>query len=132
MLASLIPQPTEMSDESAPLEAGRQQSVEAACEGLTFEDMFNYTHATFDVQMNDDWESAYVQAIAWINGTLADQVRLDLEGLFEGLPGGDNGWLSSDEYQAIDSIAAECVTQTNPRIGFRGGPPHRGGDGVHL
>ncbi|MEC8927062.1 MAG: hypothetical protein VYB17_02240, partial [Candidatus Thermoplasmatota archaeon] len=62
MLASIIPQPTEMSDESAPLEAGRQQSVEAACEGLTFEDMFNYTHATFDVQMNDDWESAYVQA----------------------------------------------------------------------
>ena len=132
MLASLIPQPTEMSDESAPLEAGRQQGgVEAACEGLTFEDMFNYTHATFDVQMNDDWESAYVQAIAWINGTLADQVRLDLEGLFEGIPGGNNGWLSSDEYQAIDSIAAECVTQTNPRIGFRGGPPHRGGDGVN-
>jgi len=131
MLASFIPQPTEMSDESAPLEAGRQQSVEAACEGLTFEDMFNYTHAKFDVQMNDDWESAYVQAVAWINGTLADQVRLDLEGLFEGLPGGDNGWLSSDEYQAIDSIAAECVTQTNPRIGFRGGPPHRGGDGVN-
>lgn len=131
MLASLIPQPAEMSDEVEPLEAGRQQSVEAACEGLTFEDMFNYTHAVFDVQMNDDWESAYVEAVAWINGTLADQVRLDLEGLFEGLPGGDNGWLSSDEYQAIDSIAAECVTQTNPRIGFRGGPPHRGGDGVN-
>ena len=131
MLTSLIQQPTEMSEESMPLEAGRQSSIEAACEGLTFEDMFNYTHATFDIQMNDDWESAYVEAVAWINGTLADQVRLDLEGLFEGLPGGDNGWLSSDEYQAIDSVAAECVTQTNPRIGFRGGPAHRGGDGVN-
>ncbi len=66
MLTSLIQQPAEMSDESATLDAGRQQSVEAACEGLTFEDMFNYTHATFDIQMNDDWESAYVQAVAWI------------------------------------------------------------------
>ena len=131
MLTSLIQQPAEMSEESVPLEAGRQSSIEAACEGLTFEDMFNYTHATFDIRMNDDWESAYVEAVAWINGTLADQVRLDLEGLFEGLPGGDNGWLSSDAYQAIDSVAAECVTQTNPRIGFRGGPAHRGGDGVN-
>ena len=133
MLTCLAQPTAELSDETEPSDAGRQSSVEAACEGLTFEDMFNYTHATFDIQMNDDWESAYVQAVAWINGTLADQVRLDLEGLFAetGLPGGGNGWLSSDEYQAIDSIAAECVTQTNPRIGFRGGPPHRGGDGVN-
>jgi len=132
MLASTVQLPAEVSEEIEPSETdGRQNSVEAACEGLTFEDMFNYTHATFDITMNDDWASAYVQAVAWINGTLSDQVRLDLEGLFEGLPGGDNGWLSSDEYQAIDNIAAECVTQTNPRIGYRGGPAHRGGDGVN-
>ena len=132
MLASTVQLPTEVSEEIEPAETtSRQNSVEAACEGLTFEDMFNYTHATFDITMNDDWASADVQAVAWINGTLSDQVRLDLEGLFEGLPGGDNGWLSSDEYNAIDNIAAECVTQTNPRIGYRGGPAHRGGDGVN-
>ena len=132
MLASTVQLPTEVSEEIESSDtAARQSSVEAACEGLTFEDMFNYTHATFDIQLNDDWSSAYVQAVAWINGTLSDQVRLDLEGLFEGLPGGDNGWLSSDEYTAIESIAADCVTQTNPRVGFRGGPAHRGGDGVN-
>ena len=132
MLVSTVQLPTEVTEETEPSEtSARQNSVEAACEGLTFEDMFNYTHAKFDIQLNDDWSSAYVQAVAWINGSLSDQVRLDLEGLFEGLPGGDNGWLSSDEYSAIENIAAECVTQTNPRIGFRGGPAHRGGEGVN-
>ncbi|MDG1524571.1 MAG: hypothetical protein P8Q90_00665 [Candidatus Thalassarchaeaceae archaeon] len=132
MLVSTVQLPTEVTEEIKPTDTtARQNSVEAACEGLTFEDMFNYTHATFDIQLNDDWSSAYVQAVAWINGSLSDQVRLDLEGLFEGLPGGDNGWLSSDEYSAIENIASECVTQTNPRVGFRGGPAHRGGEGVN-
>ena len=132
MLASTVQLPTEVTEGIEPSDTtSRQNSVEAACEGLTFEDMFNYTHATFDIQLNDDWSSAYVQAVAWINGSLSDQVRLDLEGLFEGLPGGNNGWLSSDEYNAIDNIASECVTQTNPRVGFRGGPAHRGGEGVN-
>ena len=92
MLASTVQLPTEVSEEIEPTETtSRQNWVEAACEGLTFEDMFNYTPATFDITVNDDWASADVQAVAWINGTLSDQVRLDLEGLFEGLPGGDNG-----------------------------------------
>ncbi len=132
MLASTVQLPTEMAEESMPSETeARQNSIEEECEGLTFEDMFNYTHAVFEIQINDDWESADVNAVAWINGTLSDQVRLDLENLFEGLPGGDNGWLSSDEYNAIENIAADCVTQTNPRVGFRAGPAHRGGNGVN-
>ena len=132
MIASTIQLPDEIAEEEEIAEtSARQNSVEAACEGLTFEDMFNYTHAIFDIRINDDWESADVSAVAWINGTLSDQVRVDLESLFEGLPGGDNGYLSSDEYNAIENIAAECVTQTNPRVGFRGGGPHRGGDGVN-
>lgn len=130
MLASTVQLPSEVAEEIEPTETtARQSSVEAACEGLTFEDMFNYTHAIFDITVNDDWASADVSAVAWINGTLSDQVRVDLESFFEGLPGGDNGYLSSDEYNAIENIAAECVTQTNPRVGFRGGPAHRGGDG---
>ena len=132
MLASTVQLPSEVAEEIEPTETtARQSSVEAACEGLTFEDMFNYTHAIFDITVNDDWASADVSAVAWINGTLSDQVRVDLESFFEGLPGGDNGYLSSDEYNAIENIAAECVTQTNPRVGFRGGPAHRGGDGVN-
>ena len=95
MIASTIQLPDEIAEEDLPVEtSARQNSVEAACEGLTFEDMFNYTHAIFDIRINDDWESADVSAVAWINGTLSDQVRVDLESLFEGLPGGDNGYLS--------------------------------------
>ncbi|MEE2759370.1 MAG: hypothetical protein VYA86_05270 [Candidatus Thermoplasmatota archaeon] len=132
MLTSVVQLPTEVSEEIETSETtARQNSVEAACEGLTFEDMFNYTHAIFDIVVDDDWNSAQVSAVAWINGTLSDQVRMDLENLFEGLPGGDNGWLSSDEYNAIENIAADCVEQTNPRVGFRNGPAHRGGDGVN-
>ena len=131
MVASVVQLPNEIPEETAPSEAGRQAGgVEAACEGLTFEDMFNYTHAIFNMEINDDWESAEVSAVAWVNGTLADQVRTDLEDLFEPL-GTNNGWLSSDEYNAIEQIAAECVTQTNPRVGFRAGPPHRGGESVN-
>ena len=130
MLASTVQLPSEMAEEIEPTETNARQ-VEAACEGLTFEDMFNYTHAIFDIKINDDWASADVSAVAWINGTLADQVRTDLESLFEGLPGGDNGYLSSDEYTAIENIASDCVTETNPRVGFRASEPHRGGDGVN-
>ena len=126
MLASIVQLPTEVAENVEPSKTtARQNSVEAACEGLTFEDMFNYSHAIFDVTINDDWESAEVSAVAWVNGTLADQARTDLENLFEGLPGGDNGWLSTDEYNAIENIAADCVEQTNPRVGFRNGPAHR-------
>ena len=129
LLLMLVQPSTEMGADDDAADAGRQ-GVEAECEGLTFEDMFNYTHADFDIVINDDWASAYVRAVAWINGSLADDVRTDFDSLFEPV-GSDNGWLSSDEYQMVRNIAAECVEQTNPRIGFRGGPAHRGGDGVN-
>ena len=84
MLASIVQLPTEVTEDVEPSETtARQNSVEAACEGLTFEDMFNYTHAVFEIELNDDWASADVSAVAWINGTLSDQVRMDLENLFE-------------------------------------------------
>ena len=138
MLTSVVQLPTEISEEIEPSETTSRQpaagGVAAECEGLTFEDMFNYTHAIFDIVIDEDWDSAQVSAVAWINGTLSDQVRTDLEDLFgeAGVPGGGNGYLSSDEYQAIESIAAECVEQTNPRVGFRttAGGGHRGGNGV--
>jgi MYXO-CTERM domain-containing protein len=129
MLSSLVDRPSELT-ENGDFEVGRQGGVDADCSGLTFEDIFNYTHADFDIVFNDDWETAEVQGVAWVNGTLADDVRTDFDDLFEPL-GSDNGYLSTDEYTAVRSVAADCVAQTNPRIGFRAGPAHRGGDGVN-
>ena len=118
MLASIVQLPTEVAENVEPSETtARQNSVEAACEGLTFEDMFNYSHAIFDVTINDDWSSADVSAVAWVNGTLADQARTDLENLFEGLPGGDNGWLSTDEYNAIETSLQTVLNKPTPVSG---------------
>jgi hypothetical protein len=129
MLGSMVTKTPELPEEEDSADAGRQ-GVEAECEGLTFEDMFNYSHADFNIEINDDWETAYVEAVAWVNGTMADDVRTDFDTLFEVL-GTDNGWLSSDEYQAVRNIAAQCVEQTNPRFGLRSGAAHRGGEGVN-
>jgi hypothetical protein len=129
LLVSTLQGMAPMEEENAQRDAGRQ-GVASECEGLTFEDMFNYSHADFNIVINDDWQSAFVRATAWINHTLADGVRTDFDLLFEPL-GSDNGWLSTDEYAAVRNIASDCVEQTNPRIGLRGGPAHRGGDGVN-
>ncbi|MDP6906972.1 MAG: hypothetical protein QF440_06095 [Candidatus Thalassarchaeaceae archaeon] len=131
LLGSMNNIENELDETDSVSEAGRQEGgVVAECEGLTFEDMFNYTHADFEFEIADDWETAYVRAVAWVNGTLADDVRFDFDELFEPL-GTDNGWLSTDEYRTVRAIAAQCVEQTNPRVGFRSGPPHRGGGGVN-
>ena len=36
--------------------------------------MFEYTHASFDIIISDDWETAEVKAEAWVNDTLADEL----------------------------------------------------------
>ena len=107
MLSSLMNRPSELT-ENGDFEVGRQGGVEADCSGLTFEDIFNYTHADFDIVFNDDWETAEVRGVAWVNGTLADDVRSDFDDLFEPL-GSDNGYLSTDEYAAVRSVAANIV-----------------------
>ena len=124
----------ELSSEKSADTSGRVEpgGLEAACGSLTFEDMFNYTFATFDVTVNQDWESAWVQAVAYVNGTYADQVRTDLDWLFgdQSLPGGGNNYLSSDERNNVEIIGRDCIEQTHTRLGFRAGPAHRGGIGV--
>ncbi len=136
LMLSMIQMPSDnmpesdLDEEISTADSARQGGVEAQCQGLTFEDMFNYTHMMFDLVIDDTWETGFVRGVAYINYTLADQVRSDFDALFEPL-GSDNGWLSTDEYSAVEVIAAECVSQTNPRIGFRSGPPHRGGAGVN-
>ena len=106
-------------------------SLEEQCSSITFEDIFLYNHAIFEVRVNDDWNSARVDAKAWINWSLADDIREDLDSFLEGIvPSGGDGWLSTDEIDAMVSIAADCLEYSITRIGIRDGPPHRGGAGV--
>ena len=102
-------------------------SLEEQCGSITFEDIFIYNQAVFEVRVNDDWQTAEVDARAWINWSLADDIRSDLDSFLEGiLPSGGDGWLSTDEIEAMISIAADCLEYSLTRIGIRDGPPHRG------
>ena len=106
-------------------------SLEDQCSSITFEDMFIYDNAIFQVVVQEDWKSAQVDARAWINWSLADDIRTDLDSYLEGyVPSGGDGWLSSDEIDAVTIIAADCLEYSLTRIGMRDGPPHRGGIGV--
>ena len=106
-------------------------SLEDQCGSITFEDIFIYNQAIFEVRVNDDWKSAEVDAKAWINWSLADDIREDLDAFLEDIvPSGGDGWLSTDEIDAMVSIAADCLEYSITRIGIRDGAPHRGGQGV--
>ena len=129
-----VTEPTMIEEETNEIDTlnsatGRQ--VEADCTGYSFEDMFYYNYADFNVVINQNWDGASVRAMAMVNGTYAGDLRESLDGLFEGLPGGDNNWLSTDEKDGVEAIGIDCVVQTYTRIGFRGGPAHRGGPGVN-
>jgi hypothetical protein len=106
-------------------------SLEEQCGSITFEDIFIYNQAIFEVRVNDDWKSAEVDAKAWINWSLSDDIREDLDAFLEDIvPSGGDGWLSTDEIDAMVSIAADCLEYSITRIGIRDGAPHRGGEGV--
>ena len=66
-------------------------------------------------------------ANAWVNGSNSAIVRDNLDGLFEGLPGGDNDWISTDERDAVRSIGPKCIADMETRLGMREGIPHSGG-----
>ena len=50
-------------------------SIEERCSSITFEDILPYTHAHFDIVINEDWDSAEVEARAWVNGSSVDGLR---------------------------------------------------------
>ena len=122
----------ELDNQSERMEQfGGGGSLEEQCGSITFEDIFIYNQAIFEVRVNDDWQTAEVDARAWINWSLADDIRTDLDSFLEGIiPSGGDGWLSSDEIEAMVSIAADCLEYSITRIGIRDGSPHRGGEGV--
>ncbi len=106
-------------------------SLEEQCSSITFEEMFIYDKAIFDIRINEDWQTAEVEAVAWINWTNADDIREDFDEYLDGyLPSGGDGWISTDEIAPVLLIAADCLEYTITRMGFRDGSPHRGGVGV--
>ncbi len=108
-------------------ETSGRQLGDVDCSNYTFEDLFAYSHASFDVDFQDDWASSITQATAWVNGSLSPAVRENIDGLFEGFPGGDNDWLSTDEREGVRSVGPKCIADMNTRLGMREGQPHRGG-----
>ena len=65
-----------------------------------------------------------VKAEAWVNGTLADELRTTMDEFMELLDpnkGGD-GWFSTDEREFFRALASECIEHTLTRIGIRDGP----------
>ena len=135
MLFSLFPLQTPVTSldevEERRNQFGGGGSFEDQCSSITFEDMFIYDRANFDIRVDEDWQTAQVEAVAWINWTLADEIREDLDAWLEGIvPSGGDGWISTDEVGAVILIAADCLQYSITRIGIRDGAPHRGGVGV--
>ena len=107
--------------------SGRQGSLDVDCSGYTFEDLFEYDFALFNLDINDDWATGAMEAQAWVNGSKSATVRDNLDGLFEGVPGGDDDWMSTDEREAVRSIGPKCIADMETRLGIREGISHRGG-----
>ena len=105
---------------------GRQGSLDVDCSGYSFEDLFEYDFALFELDILDDWATGEMYANAWVNASNSAIVRDNLDGLFEGLPGGDNDWISTDERDAVRSIGPKCIADMETRLGMREGIPHSG------
>lgn len=110
----------------APTDGRQGLAIEDECEGLKFEDLFDYDFADFKVFIGDDWATAEMDAGAFVNGSKSAIVRDNLDGLFEGLSGGGNDYISTDERDAVRAIGPKCIGAMDTRIGMKEGIPHRG------
>jgi hypothetical protein len=130
MLLALVSPSIEMSaldeNEAVNSTSGRQGSLDVDCSGYTFEDLFEYDFALFTLDVNDDWATGVMDARAWVNGSKSAVVRDNLDGLFDGVPGGNDDWISTDEREAVRSIGPKCIADMETRLGIREGLAHRG------
>lgn len=130
MLLALVSPSIEMSaldeNEAVDSTSGRQGSLDVDCSGYTFEDLFEYDFALFTLDVNDDWATGVMDARAWVNGSKSAVVRDNLDGLFDGVPGGNDDWISTDEREAVRSIGPKCIADMETRLGIREGLAHRG------
>ncbi|MGB2339697.1 MAG: hypothetical protein ACPH9K_01725 [Candidatus Poseidoniaceae archaeon] len=130
MLLALVSPSIEMSalddTETPQTTSGRQGSLDVDCSGYTFEDLFEYDFALFTLDINDDWATGVMDAKAWVNGSKSAIVRDNLDELFDGVPGGNDDWISTDEREAVRQIGPQCIADMETRLGVREGPSHRG------
>ncbi len=126
LLLAILMATMSMTGTTMAEDSGRQMD-DVDCSGYTFEDLFEYDNAVFMFQILDDWASSDLYANSWVNESRASVVRENLDGLFEGFPGGNNSWISTDERDAVREIGAKCIADMYTRIGIREGIPHRGG-----
>ncbi|MGB1844895.1 MAG: hypothetical protein ACPIFP_06015 [Candidatus Poseidoniaceae archaeon] len=108
----------------APIEAqateGRQLQ-DVNCSGMTFEDLFSYDRANFEVLIDAAWSGAAITATAYAVDERASAVRTDLDGLFDGFPGGNDSWISTDEREAVRSVGPACISDMDTRMAFHEG-----------
>tara|TARA_B100000900_G_scaffold129102_2_gene109129 strand:- start:3564 stop:5495 length:1932 start_codon:yes stop_codon:yes gene_type:complete len=126
MILSPIAEQSQLTDEKISETAGRQLD-DVDCSGYTFEDLFDYNFALFNINIEDDWATSSMSATAYVNGSNSATVRENLDGLFDGAPGGNNSWISTDEREAVREIGPKCIVDMDTRLGIREGIPHRGG-----
>ena len=125
--SSMYSPPIELIEEEELPTSGRQGlDIEGECEGLKFEDLFDYDFADFKIYIGDDWATAEMDAGSFVNGSKSSVVRENLDGLFEGLNGGNNSFISTDERDAVRAIGPKCIGAMDTRIGMKEGMPHRG------
>ena len=128
LLLAILMATVSMTGATTAEDSGRQSSMDDVdCSGYTFEDLFEYNNAVFMFQILDDWATADLYANSWVNESKAAVVRDNLDSLFEGFPGGNNDWISTDERDAVREIGAKCIADMYTRIGIKEGMAHRGG-----
>ena len=113
---TLIFDPDGRLTEKKVSQADGRQLGDVDCSNYTFEDMFAYNNAFFEMIVYDDWSTTSTSATAWVNQSLAADVREAMDGLFEGFPGGDNDWLSTDEREGVRSVGPKCVSDITSLI----------------
>ena len=98
-----------------------RQLTDVNCSGMTFEDLFSYDRADFAVQIDGAWSGAAITATAYAVDARASAVRADLDGLFDGIPGGNDSWISTDEREAVRSVGPDCIADMDTRMAFHVG-----------
>ena len=115
LLAGLGHAPPSLDEAQVVLVEGRQME-DVNCTGMTFEDLFAYDNATFDVAVDGSWSAASITATARASDQRAADVRADLDGLFDGFPGGNDSWISTDERDAVREVGPSCIADMSTRI----------------
>lgn len=118
---SLMVEQTGLNDGQSPMATQGRQMEDVNCSGMTFEDLFAYNNATFVIEFDASWSGAAVSATARAADGFASDIRTDLDGLFDGFPGGNDSWISTDERDAVREVGPSCISDMSTRIAIHEG-----------